>query len=266
MLFNIHAYEMVCFKRIYIEVAVDLGLKGKRVLVQGASSGLGFAIANAFALEGTIVAISSRDEARIQLAASKIPGAIPFACDLTQIGSGTKLVSDVIKKLGGVDILVTNTGGPPKRSFSALSLEDWQKGFEQLYLSAVESMKEVLPIMKEQKWGRILLSTSTAAKEPIAGLTISNSLRPGLLGLMKSVSLEVARDGITVNALLPGYTKTERLAELGITEEALVRDIPAGRLGTSEEYAALAVFLGSCKAGYITGQAIAGDGGLIRGL
>ncbi len=245
---------------------MDLGLKGKRVLIQGSSGGLGFSIAKAFADEGAIVVICSRDEERIQQAASKIPGAIGIACDLTQKGAGSQLVKKVIEKLGGVDILVTNTGGPPKGPFTALSLDSWQTGFDQLYMSAVESMLAVLPGMKAQKWGRILLSTSTAAKEPIAGLTISNSLRPGLLGLMKSVALEVAADGVTVNALLPGYTKTDRLAELGISEDSLVRDIPAGRLGTAEEYAALAVFLGSRQAGYITGQAIAGDGGLIRGL
>jgi len=245
---------------------MDLGLKGKRVLVQGASSGLGFAIAKAFSAEGAIVAICSRNEARIRTAAAKIPGAIPFAFDLTEKGSGTKLVKEVIKKLGGIDILVTNTGGPPKGLFSTLSIEDWQEGFEQLYLSVVESVLAVLPGMKSQKWGRILFSTSTAAKEPIAGLTVSNSLRPGLLGLMKSITLEVAAEGITVNAMLPGYTKTERLEELGVSEESLIRDVPARRLGTAEEYAALALFLGSMQAGYITGQSIAGDGGLIRGL
>ena len=245
---------------------MDLGLKGKRVLVQGSSSGLGFAIAKAYAAEGAIVAICSRNEARIQAAAKQIPGAIPFAFDLSQKGSGEKLIQEVVKKLGGIDILVTNTGGPPKGPFSTLSLDDWQTGYEQLYLSVVESILAALPFMRDQKWGRILMSTSTAAKEPIAKLTISNSLRPGLLGLMKSLTLEVAADGITVNALMPGYTKTERLDELGVSESSLVKDIPAGRLGTAEEYAALATFLGSSHAGYITGQAIAGDGGLIRGL
>lgn len=245
---------------------MDLGLKGKRVLVQGSSSGLGLAIAKAYADEGAIVAISSRDEKKLLLAQSQIPRSLPFICDLNEKGSGRYLVQEVVKKLGGIDIVVTNTGGPGKGAFTELSREDWVKGFDGLYLSAIESIVEALPHMKAQHWGRILLSTSTAAKEPIPGLTISNSLRCGLLGLMKSLSQEVAADQITVNALLPGYTRTDRLKELGQDENELAASVPAKRLGTAEEYAALALFLGSMQAGYITGQAIACDGGLIKGL
>ncbi len=243
---------------------MDLGLKKKRVLVQGSSSGLGFAIAKAFAKEGAIVGICSRDLKRIQAASEQIPGSVPFVCDLDQAGESRKLIQEVIKKLGGIDVLVTNTGGPPKGLFADLSNGDWQSGFEKLYLSVIESLQEALPLMRAQKWGRILLSTSTAAKEPIGTLTISSSLRSGLLGLMKAVSNEVAPDGVTVNTLMPGYTKTERLAELKVSEEKLLQEIPAKRLGLPEEYAALATFLASQQAAYITGQAIACDGGLIR--
>lgn len=245
---------------------MDLGLKGKRVLVQGSSSGLGFAIAHAFAKEGARVAICSRDEARVMKAAKEIPGATGFVCDLDKKGASAELVKNVASEFGGLDILVTNTGGPPKGLFSDLKTEEWLAGFEKLYLSAIESIQAALPYMRANKWGRILLSTSTAAKEPIPKLTVSNALRSGLLGLMKSLSQEVAAQGITVNALLPGYTRTERLAELGIAEKDLAKDIPAGRLGEPEEYAALAVFLGSQPASYVTGQAIACDGGLIKGL
>ena len=245
---------------------MDLKLAKKRVLVQGSSSGLGFAIAQGFAREGALVAICSRDEERVRKAAEQIPGAVGFVCDLDEKGASSQLVRDVVKKLGGIDILVTNTGGPAKGLFSELSDEDWQRGFEKLYLSAIESMREALPHMRAQKWGRILLSTSTAAKEPISKLTVSNSLRSGLLGLMKTVSNEVACDGVTVNALLPGYTRTERLKELGVQEKELIKEIPARRLGEPEEYAALALFLASAQASYITGQAIACDGGLIKGL
>jgi len=243
---------------------MDLGLNHKRVLVQGASAGLGFAMAEAFAKEGAEVAICSRNKERVEAAAKKIPRAVPFVCDLDVKGNGKKLIAEVVHRLGGLDVLITNTGGPPKGLFLNLSLKDWEIGFEKLYLSVVESVQAALPHMQSQKWGRILFSTSTAAKEPIPGLTVSNAIRSGLLGLMKTISQEVAKEGITVNALMPGYTKTERLAELQVAEETLLQEVPAKRLGLPEEYAALAVFLASQPAGYITGQAIACDGGLIR--
>ena len=245
---------------------MDLKLKNKRVLIQGSSSGLGLACATSFALEGALVGLCGRDEKHLKEAQKQVPGSIYFICDLDESGAGAKLVKDVIKKLNGIDILMTNTVCPPKGDFLKVSREDWVEGFERLWLSAVESIHEALPFMQSQKWGRILLSTSTAAKEPISGLTVSNSLRAGLLGLMKTLSQEVAKDGVTVNALLPGYTKTERLKELGVSEADLIRHIPAQRLAQPEEYAALATFLGSELASYITGQAIACDGGLIRGL
>jgi 3-oxoacyl-[acyl-carrier protein] reductase len=245
---------------------MDLGLRQKRVLVQGASSGLGFAIAKAYAEEGAIVALCSRDAVRVQAAVKQIPGSCGFVCDLDKRGAGSHLVKEAVEKLGGIDILVTNTGGPPKGLFSELSIDDWQKGFERLYLSAVESIREALPFMRSQKWGRILLSTSSAAKEPIWSLTLSNALRSGLLGLMKTLSLEVSADQVTVNALLPGYIRTERLKELGVIEKEAALQIPAKRFGNPEEYAALAVFLGSSKASYITGQAIGCDGGFVKGI
>lgn len=244
---------------------MDLGLKKKRVLVQGSSSGLGFAIAKAFAREGALVAMCSRDKERIETASEQVPSSIPYVCDLDQTGAAKKLIEQVADTWGGIDILVTNTGGPPKGNFLEISLADWQKGFQRLYLSTIESIRAVLPLMQGQKWGRILLSTSTAAKEPIKALTVSNALRSGLLGLMKTISNEAAPHAITVNALLPGYTKTERLAELKVSDEELIRHIPANRLGLPEEYAALALFLASEQAAYITGQAIACDGGLIKG-
>jgi len=245
---------------------MDLHLKNKRVLVQGSSSGLGFAIAKAYAEEGALVAICSRDHERIHKAASQITRSVPFVCDLNVPGSGLFLVEEVAKKLGGIDIVITNNGGPPKGTFADLSMEKWEEGFQSLWISAIETIRASLPFMKEEKWGRILLCTSTAAKEPIPSLTVSSALRSGLLGLMKTLSQEVAPFGITVNALLPGYTKTERLQELGISDETLSASIPAKRLGSPEEFAALVTFLGSKQAGYITGQAIACDGGLIRGL
>jgi 3-oxoacyl-[acyl-carrier protein] reductase len=244
---------------------MDLGLTGKKVLVQGSSSGLGLAIAKQFVLEGAVVAICSRNREKIEQAAKEI-GATAFVCDLDQKGASRQLVRDVIQKFHGLDVVVTNTGGPKAGFFSELSLDDWQTGFEKLFQSPVETIQEALPYMQKQKWGRLILITSTAAKEPILNLTLSSSFRSGLLGLTKVLSQQVGKDGITVNAILPGYTKTERLQELGKDDEELAKDIPVQRLGKPEEIGALAAFLGSSCAGFINGQAIACDGGLIKGV
>lgn len=245
---------------------MDLQIKGKRALVLGSSSGLGFAVAKALAKEGAKVAICSRDAERVAKAAREIAGAHPFVCDLDQAGNGKRLVEQTLEALGGIDILFVNTGGPHAGTFATLKLAAWQKGFEKLYLSAIECIQGVLPGMKERRWGRIVMNTSTAAKEPIPSLVISSGLRAGLLGLMKTLSHEVAPFQITVNAILPGYTRTERLSELGHSEEEMCRGIPMGRLGTPEEFASLALFLSSEPAAYVTGQAIACDGGILRGL
>ena len=165
-----------------------------------------------------------------------------------------------------MDILVTNTGGPPAGAFEKITANDWHKSFDNLWMSTVESVLAVLPYMRQQKWGRILAITSISAREPQPGLVISNSLRAGLLGLVNSVSRDVAKDGITVNALLPGYTATERLTELGVDDATMGPKIPAGRIGRPEEFAALAAFLASDRASYITGQAIAVDGGYLNSI
>jgi 3-oxoacyl-[acyl-carrier protein] reductase len=245
---------------------MDLGLKGKRALVQGASTGLGRAVAEALAAEGAKVAICARDKTRLEAAGRELGAAATIACDLSNPGAGTEAVKQARAKLGGLDILVTNTGGPPKGQFAEITAEQWAAGFQGLWMSAVESIQAALPGMREARWGRILLVTSAAAKEPIAGLTVSNGLRAGLLGLAKSLSQEVAGQGVTVNALLPGYTDTERLKELKVPVDKMTAQIPAGRLGRPEEFGALAAFLASERAAYITGQALAIDGGYLRGI
>lgn len=245
---------------------MDLNIKGKRALVLGASSGLGLAIAQALADEGVRVAICARGEDRLRKAAEAIGAELAVPCDLAQPGSAEGLVRQVLERLGGIDILVTNTGGPAKGSFADLSADDWQTGFSGLWMSAVEAIRAALPGMRMRRWGRILLVTSVAAKEPLEGLTVSNALRAGLLGLTNSLSREVAAEGITVNALMPGYTRTERLAQLGGSEEQMTRQIPAARLGRPEELGSLAAFLASEQAGYVTGQAIACDGGYLRSI
>ena len=245
---------------------MDYDLKGKRVLVQGASTGLGFAIAKAYAKEGAIVAISSSNPTKIQDAASKIEHSIPFVCDVFKQGSGSALVWQVIEQLGGLDILITNTVDPPKHSFMETKLEDWYKSFQGVFMNAIECILEAIHPMKEQKFGRIILMTSTAAKEPIPGLTISSSLRAGLLGLMKTLSQEVASHHITVNSILPGFTKTEKILQRFKNLDEIAKSIPAKRIGTPEEVAALALFLGSQGAAYINGQSIASDGGALKGV
>lgn len=244
---------------------MDLGLSGRKALVMGASSGLGKAVARALVEEGASAVICARGEEKLRSTAEEI-GAFPVVCDLSQAGAAAALVEKSREKLGGLDILVSNTGGPPQGGFLDLTSQDWEAGFRGLWMSAVESMQAALPHMREQGWGRLLLVTSVAAREPVAGLTISNAYRAGLHGLVNSVSREVASQGVTVNVLMPGYTKTERLAELGVSDEQIAAQIPAGRLGRPHELAALAAFLASEKAAYITGQAIAVDGGLLRSI
>ncbi len=245
---------------------MDLGLRGKTALVQGASAGIGHAIAGALSCEGMRVAICSRDEARIRKAVTQVAASAAFACDLSRPGGGKESVERAARELGGpIDVLVINTGGPPRGPFQTITAAQWQEGFAGLWMSAVESMNAALPAMRARRWGRILLVTSAAAREPMDGLTVSNGLRAGLLGLVHSIAREVAVDGVTINALLPGYTDTERLRELGIPAEKIVAQIPAGRLGKPEELGALAAFLASGPAAYVTGQAIVCDGGYLKG-
>lgn len=243
---------------------MDLGVAGKRALILGASAGLGRAVAETLVQEGARVAIVSRDSARIAAARAEIGAEAAFAVDLDAPGAGKHAVELAIAALGGVDILCVNTGGPAKAQFAAVTLDAWQHGFQSLFISAVESIQAALPGMRERKWGRILLVTSVAAKEPMPALTVSNALRAGLLGLTKSLSDEVACDGVTVNALLPGYTRTSRMAQLGVTDAQIAGQVPARRMGEPHEFAALAAFLASEPAAYITGQAVACDGGWLR--
>ncbi len=243
---------------------MDLKLKGKKALVMGGSSGLGKAIAESLVLEGVEVSICSRNIEKLKAASLEIKCQHYFDCDLSKAGEAERVVKKALNEMKGLDILVTNTGGPNKGSFQDISTNQWQDDFQSLWMSVVESLKVVLPKMKENNFGRILLVTSLAAKEPIAGLTTSNGLRAGLSGLCKSIANEYAPFGITLNLLLPGYTNTDRLKELKLSDEKVKQMVPAGRLGEPRELADLAAFLASPRAGYITGQSIAIDGGALK--
>ncbi|HVO01978.1 MAG TPA: SDR family oxidoreductase [Candidatus Cybelea sp.] len=244
---------------------MDLHIKGKRALVTGSSKGLGRAIAAALAAEGVQVAICSRNaESVAQTAATlKVEG---FACDLTAEGAVERLVADVEKKLGGIDILVSNTGGPPPTVFDTTTDAQWRAGFESLFMSTVKLIRLCLPGMRERHWGRIMTVTSVTAREPLDGLMISNAIRPGLHGLLNALSREVGKDGITVNALMPGSTLTDRLKDFPFDQEEIDRTIPARRIGKPEDFGAVAAFLASEQAGYINGEAIAVDGGMLRSI
>ncbi len=248
---------------------MELGLRGRRALVFGASRGLGYAIADELVREGARVCLVARDGDRLAAAAVRLSlqgeSVVYLAADLAQPGAAKAVTEQAIAELGGVDILVCNSGGPPKATFAQVDAVAWQAGFQNLWLSTTDAMTAALPTMTAQGFGRILLVTSVAAKEPMAGLTVSNGLRAGLLGLVKSVAPEVAAQGVTINALLPGFTRTERMTELGVTDAQVAAQVPMGRMGEPAEFAALATFLASARAGYITGQAIAVDGGWLRG-
>ena len=231
----------------------------------GGSRGLGKAIAQVLAAEGARVAICARDAGRVASAAAEL-GVEGLVCDLSMPGAAAALVRQAQNLLGHLDVLIVNTGGPPSGQFADLPDLAWHTAFEQLWMSSVGAIRAALPDMRARRSGRVIVITSIAAREPVPNLTLSNALRAGLHGLVNTISKEVAGDQVTVNALMPGYTLTERLEELHLDEARLTAQIPARRLGRSQDFAALAAFLASDQAGYITGQAIACDGGLLQSI
>ncbi len=244
---------------------MDLGLKQRRALVMGGSRGLGKTIAAALLAEGARVAICARDAKRLAASAAEL-GAEGLVCDLSVPGAAQVVTQEAERRLGALDVLVVNTGGPPPGLFADLGDAAWRTAFEGLWMSSVGAIRAALPGMRARRWGRVLLITSVAAREPVPNLMLSNSLRAGLHGLVNALSKEVAADQVTVNALLPGYTLTERLEELQLDQARLAAQIPARRIGTPQDFAAVAAFLVSEPAGYITGQALACDGGLLQSI
>lgn len=251
---------------------MQLGLDGKKALVFGSSGGIGRAVVESLLKESTHVVVNSRNSDRVQSAVSEFQktyntkNVFGVAADLSVKNEAGRAVVEAQRLLSGLDILVVNTGGPAKGNFEDISTEQWMLDYQNLWISFVDAVKAALPEMKKNKYGRILLVTSLAAREPLKGLTTSNGLRAGLSGLCKSLSNEVASFGITVNVLLPGYTNTDRLKELKLSEDTVKTLVPMGRLGHPQELADLVTFLASERAGYITGQCIAVDGGALRGF
>jgi 3-oxoacyl-[acyl-carrier protein] reductase len=249
--------------------AMDLGISGKVALVCGASKGIGRAIAAGLVAEGAKVAVSSRSEERISATAAEI-GASAFVWDSSDVARAPALLGEVEDALGPLDIVVCNTGGPPLGGALDMSGEQWQAAYDELVLAPMALVSAVIPGMRSRGFGRIVNVASTSVREPIPGLMLSNAHRSATLAAFKTIAREVAGDGVTLNTVLPGRIATDRMfGMLGDSEEALrgaTADIPAGRLGTPEEFAAAAVFLCSAAAAYITGIALPIDGGLMKSI
>jgi 3-oxoacyl-[acyl-carrier protein] reductase len=248
---------------------VDLGIEGRVALVGGASQGIGRAVAETLVAEGARVVITARDQARTSGVAKQIGAVGGLAWDSADIDATLDLLARVTGLAGPVDILVTNTGGPPPSPDPlALSVQQWELAHRTLLLAPLALMRLVIPGMRERKWGRVVGIASTSVREPIQPLILSNAERSGQLAAYKTLAREVAGDGVTINTLLTGSIATERIASLAgsieAAEEHASRTVPAGRLGRPEEMAAAAAFLCSERAAYITGTALAVDGGSLR--
>lgn len=253
---------------------MDLKIGGKVALVTGASSGLGEACALALAAEGVRVALAARRADELERVAklareAGAPEARAFALDLNDARSVDRLLRDVDEAFGGVDILIANSGGPKAATLTQTSPADWDGAYQLLLRSILQIVEGVVAGMRERRWGRIVALASSSVKQPIDNLALSNMFRSALVSALKTLSFEVAKDGVTVNAVATGRIATARLQYLYGDEAAMQRkgaEVPIGRLGRPEEFAALVAFLCGEPARYITGQTIAVDGGLISGL
>jgi 3-oxoacyl-[acyl-carrier protein] reductase len=262
---------------------MELGIKGKIVLVAAASSGLGKSIAQAISAEGAIVAICSRNKANIDSAAASIEvetgnTVLPLVCDVTDDNAVREMIDFLIMELGRIDILICNAGGPPSGIAENFNISDFENAVKLNLMSTIRLCKAVLPQMKKRKWGRIIAVTSVSVKQPLNNLILSNTARAGVTGYLKTLSNVVAPFNITVNAVCPGYTMTSRVVELATeyassgrgTEEdffkMLEKDIPMQRLGDPDDLGKTVAFLASEQAGYITGVSLQVDGGYIKGL
>lgn len=262
---------------------MDLGLKNRAALVAAASQGLGKASAISLAREGARLVICSRSEEKIRQTAVEIKEqtdavVVPVVADVSVPADITRFVQTGLKEFGTIDILVNNAGGPPTGHISRLPDEEWERGIQLTLMSVIRMVREVLPSMQKQRWGRVISIVSIAAKQPINELLISSTLRPGILGLTKVLSNQFAAENITINTVCPGLILTKRQEELSISRaadrnmtleqylEESVRTIPAGRIGRPEEIGDVVAFLASEKASYINGVNLLVDGGMARGI
>jgi 3-oxoacyl-[acyl-carrier protein] reductase len=252
---------------------MDLGLEGTAAIVCGASSGIGRAIAEALAAEGTSVTLVARDPSRLEAAVAAIPGALAVPGDVRDDDAPRRAVAATVEARGRLDILVNNAGGPPPGTFESTPAEAWPEAFELSLHSAVKMTREALPHLKASGRGRIVNVASWSVREPIPHLMLSNAIRPGVVGWAKTLAHELGPDGITVNTIAPGKIDTPRVQEIWQHQpdprEARQRDmdaVPARRLGRPQEIGAMAAFLCSTQAAYVSGTVIPVDGGLLHGI
>jgi 3-oxoacyl-[acyl-carrier protein] reductase len=262
---------------------MDLMLSHRTGLVCGSSSGLGLAIAEALAREGCKVALNGRDPDRLERAVRTVTAAasadvIGIPADVSDPAAVATLVTDVERRFGQLDVLVCNAGGPPATSFRDAAPDSWQTALDLNLLSTIHLCRAVVSGMRARRWGRIVCLTSVAAKQPLGDLILSTTARAGVVGFAKALADEVAADGVTVNVILPGYMRTERVQELQQQRAAnlgqpaeeitrrLVENIPMKRMGEPSELAAVVTFLASERASYVTGTALQVDGGFIRNI
>lgn len=251
---------------------MKLGLKGRNCLVLAGTQGLGLASAQMLSSEGCNIALCGRSPSARAEAQALLPDALVLNADVRSAYDLEGVVDSTVKRFGTVDILVINAGGPPSGSFDELDDAAWAQAVELTLMSAVRATRLVLPGMRERRWGRIVIISSFGVKQPVPGLTLSNSVRMAVLGWAKTLSRQVAADGVLVNTVCPGWTRTGRVDQLlaaspdaAAAETSILSSIPLGRMGTPNEIASLVAFLASEAASYITGAAIQVDGGLVEG-